>query len=659
VLGDRFSSEELIMALLPWLLHLGIGPTDAGGALWAALLMTTLPAGTPAPVGGSGRLVEALTGLVSACGGEIRTGVDVDAVVTAGGRATGVRTTKGEQLTATQAVIASTTPDQLYGRLLRDAPGIPESTRAQARRYSYRRGCFQINLALSTRPRFADSRLDGGGGINVGRGLSELLTSVQQAEVGLLPTYPSISWHEPTAVDPTRAPAGHAVVRLQVLDVPLCPTGDAAEEIAVDGGWTAAVAERFADRVISEAAQHISGLEQMVLARHILSPADLARTNPNAGPGDHASGHNALSQAFTQRPIPAHSGGYATAVPDLYLIGAASWPGPGVGGTSGRAVARRLLNRPDSRETPRKQPPTRTMESRSVDRTDVTFPSGGASCAGWLYRPADADGNVPCVVMAHGFSLTRHDGLVAYAQALAEAGAAVLVYDHRYLGDSGDQPRQLVRMSAQLHDRRCAIAYARGLHGIDADKIVVWGYSISGGTAVKAAASDPRVAGAILLCPFLDGRARAITDLTADPGNVAWLFAQAIKDMAGSHSLVPATAPPGGHGVLTLRGEADGFKTMIDADSPWRNEVAAGPFATAAFYRPVTKARKLACPVLVQLCERDISAPSRPIQNLAQRAPRAELKRYDLDHFQPFYGNNPAGIAADQADWLKRTVLNA
>jgi hypothetical protein len=42
--------------------------------------------------------------------------------------------------------------------------------------------------------------------------------------------------------------------------------------------------------------------------------------------------------------IPAHCGGYATAVGDLYLIRAASWPGPGVGGSSGRAVARRLLN---------------------------------------------------------------------------------------------------------------------------------------------------------------------------------------------------------------------------------------------------------------------------------------------------------------------------
>ena len=95
--------------------------------------------------------------------------------------------------------------------------------------------------------------------------------------------------------------------------------------------------------MIAQAAEHVAGLEHIVLARHVTSPADLARSNPNAGPGDHAAGHNALSQSFAQRPIPAHLGGYATAVPDLYLIGAATWPGPGVSGSSGRAVARRLL----------------------------------------------------------------------------------------------------------------------------------------------------------------------------------------------------------------------------------------------------------------------------------------------------------------------------
>jgi phytoene dehydrogenase-like protein len=340
---ERFRSEELRAALMPWLLHVGIGPKDAGGALWAGLLPIFATMGNPAPVGGSGRLAEALAALVTANGGEIRTGVRVDAILAEDGRATGVRTADGEQVTARTAVIASTTPDQLYGTLLRDVASVPAGVRAQAKRYAYRRGCFQINLALSARPRFADSRLDAGGGLHLLRGIDELLTSVRQAEAGYLPEHPLIAWHEPTAVDPDRAPAGKAVVRIQLLDVPLRPIGDAAGEIEADGEWTASVAERFADRAIAEASEHVKGLKDLVLARYLLTPADLARMSPNAGPGDHGSGHNALTQAFTQRPIPAHRGGYATAVPGLYLIGAATWPGPAVSGSSGRAVAQRLL----------------------------------------------------------------------------------------------------------------------------------------------------------------------------------------------------------------------------------------------------------------------------------------------------------------------------
>ncbi|WP_326565793.1 NAD(P)/FAD-dependent oxidoreductase [Amycolatopsis rhabdoformis] len=341
LITERFRSEQLRMAMLPWLPHFGIGPQDSFGALWAALLPVVLPAGNPQPVGGSGKLADALAALVREHGGEIRTRARVDAVLTSGGRATGVRVADGSVLSAHQ-VIASTTPDVLYGHLLRDAD-VPAGVRAQAARYRFRRGCLQLNLALSARPRFADARLDQGGCHNLGRGVGELLRSTQQAEAGYLPEHPTISWHEPTAVDPSRAPAGQAVVRMQILDVPLAPIGDAADQIDVAGEWTPSVAQHFADRVLAEAALHVKGLDELVLARHVLSPADLARANPSTGPGDHAAGHNGLAQAFTQRPIPAHRGGYATTVDDLYLIGAASWPGSGVTGASGRAIARRLL----------------------------------------------------------------------------------------------------------------------------------------------------------------------------------------------------------------------------------------------------------------------------------------------------------------------------
>ena len=52
---------------------------------------------------------------------------------------------------------------------------------------------------------------------------------------------------------------------------------------------------------------------------------------------------------FTQRPIPAHGGGYRTVVPGAGLIGAATWPAAGVSGSSGRAVARTLISATDRR----------------------------------------------------------------------------------------------------------------------------------------------------------------------------------------------------------------------------------------------------------------------------------------------------------------------
>src|SRR5262249_44705558 len=107
LLGEWFRCEEMVMAWLPWLLHIGLGPRDAAGARWPVTLMAPLVGGTPAPVGGSGQLAVALDRLVRAHGGQIRTGVDVDAVVTTGGRASGVRTSEGEHLTARQAVIAT------------------------------------------------------------------------------------------------------------------------------------------------------------------------------------------------------------------------------------------------------------------------------------------------------------------------------------------------------------------------------------------------------------------------------------------------------------------------------------------------------------------------------------------------------------------------
>ena len=342
---EFFATEELRSLAAPWALHLGASPAAPCSALWTVFSLAILIGGSPTPVGGSGRLAEALAGLVAERGGRLVCEVDVDEILVENGRAVAVRTHGGGLVRADDVVVTST-PDRLYGRLLRNAD-VGGGVRAQAARYAYKRGCFQINLALSRRPRFLDPRLDAGGGIHLGRGIDELAVSVAQAEAGVLPAHPTIAWHEPTAVDPTRAPEGKAVARLQVLDAPLDPRGDAAGTGFGARGWDRDTVEAFADRIVAQAETHLPGLTGLILERHTTSPADLARQSPNAGPGDHAAGDNSIGQAFVHRPIPAHSGGYRTAVGGVWMIGAATWPGPGVSGASGYALAKLLLG-PDA-----------------------------------------------------------------------------------------------------------------------------------------------------------------------------------------------------------------------------------------------------------------------------------------------------------------------
>jgi pimeloyl-ACP methyl ester carboxylesterase len=252
--------------------------------------------------------------------------------------------------------------------------------------------------------------------------------------------------------------------------------------------------------------------------------------------------------------------------------------------------------------------------------------------------------------MAHGFSLTRHDGLPRFAEALAAVGATVLVFDHRGLGDSGGEPQRF-RAREQVEDWRAACALVRGWDDVDPHRLVLWGYSFGGGHAVTVAAEQPQPAAVILLAPFLDGLARA---LATPPRTAAWLLPRAIADLAGAHVRVPVTGPPGSNGAMTLPGEADGFASAVPDGSPWRNEISPGVFATVAQHRPVRLARRLGMPVWIGAGDTDITVSRAAIDKLAARAPRAELHRYDGDHFDVLQGDLADRIAADQAVFLAR-----
>ncbi|HMG97276.1 MAG TPA: NAD(P)/FAD-dependent oxidoreductase, partial [Gaiellales bacterium] len=120
-LGATFESERAHGLLAPWVLHTGLGPEGAVSGFMTRVIACAIQlGGMPVPRGGGVRLVEALAAIVREGGGELRTGADVERVLVAGGRATGVRLAGGETISATRAVVASVTPQQLYGQLLRE-----------------------------------------------------------------------------------------------------------------------------------------------------------------------------------------------------------------------------------------------------------------------------------------------------------------------------------------------------------------------------------------------------------------------------------------------------------------------------------------------------------------------------------------------------------
>jgi hypothetical protein len=51
------------------------------------------------------------------------------------------------------------------------------------------------------------------------------------------------------------------------------------------------------------------------------------------------------------------------------------------------------------------------------------------------------------------------------------------------------------------------------------------------------------------------------------------------------------------------------------------------------------------------------SVSAKSLERLAERAPRGELHRYPYDHFDPFVGDAPPRVAADQLDLLHRAGL--
>ncbi len=291
-----------------------------------------------------------------------------------------------------------------------------------------------------------------------------------------------------------------------------------------------------------------------------------------------------------------------------------------------------------------------------MERVKVRF---GDELAGWHYPGT----NGACVVMAAGTAVAKEPGTDKFARRFSAAGFGVLAFDHRGLGESGGEPRQVVRLDDQLADWRTAIEYAGSLPGVDA--VAAWGFSLSGGYVLQLATEDLGLAAVIAQTPGVDGRATVRQAMRYQrPIAMVRLLGRAMRDAIGGSLgrpplLVPLSGKPGTVAMLTTPDSQLGHEALDgDAHPEWIQAVAARVALSVGSYRPARRARQVRCPLLVLASEQDQSAPLEPALRVAREAPGAELVRLPGGHYSPFLETHEQAIQAE-LDFLRRHVVRA
>ena len=299
--------------------------------------------------------------------------------------------------------------------------------------------------------------------------------------------------------------------------------------------------------------------------------------------------------------------------------------------------------------------------SSDYTTTDISFTAGDGHCAGWLFRPTHSRGPIPCLVMGHGFTGTA-DRLLPLAGEFAAAGFAVVAFDYRNFGRSGGRQRQTISLAGQREDFHGAIAFARTVDGVDPDRIALWGTSLGGGHVVVVAAEDPRIAAVVSQVPFNGFPQRVEGRSTRDTLRLlrAMLRDQVRGLLGRPPYYIPAVGNTGDLAVMTgpeVKQAVQAMSGSSGTGSLWRNRVAPGVLLKMMWYRPSDRANELRMPLLLCLAQFDREMTEQHTMRIAREAPRSEVRRYPVGHFEIYRPDVRDRVLADQIAFLRQHLM--
>jgi phytoene dehydrogenase-like protein len=276
----------------------------ASASMGLVLAVSAHAVGWPLAKGGSQKVSDALAAYFRSLGGVIATDAPVKDI---------------DELGDTKAILCDITPRQLIGIA---GHRLPDGYRRRLERFRYGAGVWKVDWALDAPIPWKAQQVVRAGTVHLGGTLAEIADAERAPWEGRNAERPYVLLVQQSLFDPTRAPAGKHVA-WAYCHVPHGSTFDMTSRIEDQ-------VERFAP-----------GFRERIIAKSVMSPANLESYNSNLVGGDITGGAMMLSQLFT-RPV-ARITPYSTPVPGLYLCSASTPPGGGVHGMCGFWAAQAAL----------------------------------------------------------------------------------------------------------------------------------------------------------------------------------------------------------------------------------------------------------------------------------------------------------------------------
>jgi beta-carotene ketolase (CrtO type) len=306
----------------------GISPESAGSGLGALTHAMRHVAKVGRPVGGSGQVPLALLAAFEGAGGVLRTKSSVDTVLCESGRVRGVGLVDGTQITA-PIVVSACNPHDTFLRWLKNPPASAADLVRRWRAIPHAEGYeSKLDVVLDAVPRLRSSDRSLGPTTVIAPGLADIDRGVGLMRNGRVLDRPGMLVNVPTLLDPSMAPPGRHVFSLEALFTPF----------SLEGGWEASTEpQRWLD-LFADLCE--PGFLDSIVEWRAMTP-DVYERDFHL-PAGHATSFAGGPLAAFKNPNPELTR-YETAVDGLYLTGAATFPGAGVWGASGRNCAAVVL----------------------------------------------------------------------------------------------------------------------------------------------------------------------------------------------------------------------------------------------------------------------------------------------------------------------------